>query len=166
MYVNVLVPLPLAGAFTYRLSDGRIADVQVGSRVVVPFGPKRRYTGIVTQVDVPEPSGGIAVKDVLAVMDPEPLILPSQLALWRWIADYYLCTEGDVMKAALPSGFNIESDSLASGGLDVDLGEGFRVAGSLSFLSELSKIVPQADTTFRPSDKVYLAPREPKPWER
>lgn len=112
MYVNVLVPLPLAGAFTYRLSDGRIADVQVGSRVVVPFGPKRRYTGIVTQVDVPEPSGGIAVKDVLAVMDPEPLILPSQLALWRWIADYYLCTEGDVMKAALPSGFNIESDSL------------------------------------------------------
>ena len=50
--------------------------------------------------------------------------------------------------------------------LDVDLGKEFRVAGSISFLSELSKIVPQADTTFRPSDKVYLAPREPKPWER
>ena len=50
--------------------------------------------------------------------------------------------------------------------LDVDLGEGFRVAGSLSFLSELSKIVPQADTTFRPEPKIYLAAREPKPWER
>ena len=50
--------------------------------------------------------------------------------------------------------------------LDVDLGATYRVAGSMSFLSELSKIVPPADTTFRPSDKIYLAPREPKPWER
>lgn len=50
--------------------------------------------------------------------------------------------------------------------LDVDLGATYRVAGSISFLSELSKIVPPADTTFRPSDKIYLAPREPKPWER
>ena len=50
--------------------------------------------------------------------------------------------------------------------VDVDLGAEFRVAGSISFLSELSKIVPQSDTTFRPSDKIYLAPREPKPWER
>ncbi|MBQ0031188.1 MAG: DNA polymerase III subunit alpha, partial [bacterium] len=50
--------------------------------------------------------------------------------------------------------------------LDVDLGATYRVAGSISFLSELSKIVPPADTTFRPADKIYLAPREPKPWER
>lgn len=112
MFVDVLVPLPLAGAFTYLLPDEWTAQVQVGSRVVVPFGAKRRYTGIVTRLHTDAPPADVTVKSVLSVMDPQPIILPSQLSLWRWVADYYLCTEGDVMKAALPSGFNIESDTL------------------------------------------------------
>ena len=112
MFVDVLVPLPLAGSFTYLLPEEWAAQVQVGSRVVVPFGVKRHYTGIVTRIHDNAPAADIRVRPILSVSDPEPLILPSQLNLWRWIADYYLCAEGDVMKAALPSGFNIESDTL------------------------------------------------------
>ena len=106
--------------------------MQTGSRVVVPFGAKRHYTGIVTAIyseqtaqqdngegdahEEKQKNGGkvdrAKLREVIEVSDPEPIILPSQLALWQWIAEYYLCTEGDVMKAALPAGFKIESDTL------------------------------------------------------
>jgi len=98
--------------------------VKVGSRVVVPLGAKRHYTGIVTRVyerQTPfqrSSQGGketghpYKLKDVVEVSDAEPIILPSQITLWQWIADYYLCAEGDVMKAALPAGFKIESDTM------------------------------------------------------
>ena len=112
MYVDVLVPLPLAGQFTYLLPDALAAHTVVGSRVVVPFGQKRHYTGIVTRLHADAPAGDVKVKDVISVLDPQPIILPQQLKLWEWIADYYLCAEGDVLKAALPSGFKIESDTL------------------------------------------------------
>ena len=112
MYVDVLVPLPLEGSFTYFLPPLLEAGVQIGSRVVVPFGAKRHYTGIVTRLHDDAPAAGIAVKAVISVLDTTPLILPSQLTLWKWMADYYLCTEGEVLKAALPTGFNIESDTL------------------------------------------------------
>ncbi|MBO4590611.1 MAG: primosomal protein N' [Bacteroidaceae bacterium] len=112
MYVDVLVPLPLAGQFTYLLPDALSSQTVVGSRVVVPFGQKRHYTGIVTRLHADAPAGDVKVKDVISVLDPQPIILPRQLKLWEWMADYYLCAEGDVLKAALPSGFHIESDTL------------------------------------------------------
>ncbi|MBO4444287.1 MAG: primosomal protein N' [Bacteroidaceae bacterium] len=112
MYVDVLVPLPLAGQFTYLLPDALSSQTVVGSRVVVPFGQKRHYTGIVTRLHAAAPAGDVKVKDVISVLDPQPIILPRQLKLWEWMADYYLCAEGDVLKAALPSGFHIESDTL------------------------------------------------------
>ena len=110
--VDVLLPLPLEGKFTYSLAPSLTADVRIGSRVVVPLGAKRHYTGIVTRIHSDMPASGIQLKEVKEVSDPEPIILPMQIALWQWIADYYLCTEGEVLKAALPSGFKIESDTL------------------------------------------------------
>ena len=112
MYADVLVPLPLAGRFTYLLPETFTSQVKVGSRVVVPFGLKRHYAGIVTRLHNDAPAASIKIKEVASVIDPYPIILPTQLSLWQWMAEYYLCAEGDVMKAALPSGFNLAKNSL------------------------------------------------------
>ena len=111
-YIDVLLPLPLTGRFTYLLPERFVTQVKIGSRVVVSFGAKKHYSGIVTRIHGEAPQEGVRVKEVLEVYDPEPAVLPHQLELWKWMAEYYLCTEGDVMKAALPSGFNLEQDTL------------------------------------------------------
>ena len=84
--------------------------LRVGCRVVVPFGAKKIYTGIVTEVHGRRPEG-YEVKNVMELLDESPVLLPAQLDFWRWIADYYMCALGDVYKAALPSGMKLESES-------------------------------------------------------
>ena len=111
LYADVIVPLPLANSYTYQLPPSMVGDVQVGSRVIVPFGQKRFYTAIVIRLHHTPPEGGYEVKTITEVLDPYPIILPEQLKLWQWIADYYLCTLGDVYKAALPSGMKLESET-------------------------------------------------------
>ncbi len=84
-------------------------EVQVGCRVIVPFGRSKFYTAIVSRIHAEKPEG-YAVKQVLEQIDTTPILLPTQLKLWQWMADYYLCALGDVYKAALPSGLKLESD--------------------------------------------------------
>ena len=110
-YVDVIVPLPIANKFTYAVPFQMEDRIQIGSRVVVPFGPKKYYTAIVTDLHHIAPEG-YAVKDILEVIDQEPVLLPRQYKLWQWIADYYLCTLGDVYKAAIPSGLKVESETI------------------------------------------------------
>lgn len=110
-YVTVLLPLALAVDYTYRLPDALEGRVTVGSRVVVQFGARRYYTAIVTAVGVKEPEDPERVKEVSDVMGERPIVTPAQLRLWQWIAGYYMCTRGEVMKAALPSGLKIESET-------------------------------------------------------
>lgn len=110
-YVDVILPLPLPGTFTYLLSDEEADEVQRGCRVVVPFGRKKFYTGIVCNIHTNTPTE-YEVKTVTAVLDPSPILLPEQFTFWKWIADYYLCTPGDVYKAALPSGMKLESETV------------------------------------------------------
>ena len=112
VYVDVILPLPVAGSFTYRLPTSCEADVQMGSRVVVQFGAKRYYTAIVLRKHNEAPQGDYEIKDVIEVLDATPIVQPEQLRLWQWIADYYMCTMGDVYKAALPSGLKMESETL------------------------------------------------------
>ncbi len=111
VYADVIVPLPLANSYTYRLPHEMAGQVQVGSRVVVPFGQKKFYTAIVIRLHNTPPEGGYEIKSVTEVLDPHPIVLPNQLDFWQWIADYYLCTLGDVYKAALPSGMKLESET-------------------------------------------------------
>ena len=102
-YADVILPLPLPGAFTYTLpcaGDG--VPLQVGCRVLVPLGSKKSYTGIVVRLHDDTPP--YPTRPVLEILDAEPVVLSGQLSLWRWIADYYLCPLGDVFKAALPTG--------------------------------------------------------------
>ena len=111
-YVDVILPLPLADSFTYRLPDSYTATVQEGSRVVVQFGTKRYYTGIVMRKHTDEPQGDYDIKEVAEILDAAPIVQQAQLRLWRWIADYYMCPIGEVYKAALPSGLKIESETV------------------------------------------------------
>ena len=110
-YVDVILPLPLPKSFTYSLPDECAEDVKIGCRVVVPFGRKKFYTAIVLNVHYCVPTE-YEVKDISALLDASPILLPAQFKFWEWIADYYLCTQGDVYKAALPSGLKLESETI------------------------------------------------------
>ena len=110
-YVDVILPLPLANRYTYFLPDALQGQVAVGSRVIVPFGRKKYYTALVANVHYCPPEA-YETKDVAEVLDANPILLPGQFRLWEWIASYYLCTLGDVYKAALPSGMKLESETI------------------------------------------------------
>ena len=100
-YVDVILPVPLEGMFTYAVPEN--VTVQVGQRVVVPFGRSKTYVGLVGRVHQTPPEG-YAVKAIQQVMDAAPIVTEQQLKLWQWISDYYLSPIGDVYKAALPAG--------------------------------------------------------------
>jgi len=106
-YVDVILPLPLDGFFTYALPSSLEDSVREGERVVVPLGKKKSYTAIVARIHNIAPQG-YEVKLITQVLDPSPILLPNQYKLWRWISDYYLCPIGDVYKAALPTGMKSE----------------------------------------------------------
>ena len=110
-FVDVILPLPLQASFTYALPPEMDGQVQIGCRVVVSFGRKKFYTGIVRNVHYLKPQE-YEVKDVSAVLDEHPILVPLQFRFWEWLADYYLCTQGDVYKAALPSGLKLESETV------------------------------------------------------
>ena len=132
MYVDVILPLPLDGVFTYSVPSELERQVAVGHRVLVPFGRNKTYVGIVAKVlftvdglqftgdysaaeerlasksSVNCKPSTVNYKDVLQVLDASPILLDSQLNLWRWISDYYLSPIGEVYKAALPAGLKAE----------------------------------------------------------
>ena len=110
-FVDVILPLPLAQSYTYSLPESIEARVQTGCRVVVPFGRKKFYTAIVKNVHYAAPEG-YETKEVMDLLDESPILLPAQFQFWNWLSDYYLCTEGDVYKAAVPSGMKLESETL------------------------------------------------------
>ena len=110
-FVDVILPLPLHSSFTYSLPEEMAGDVQIGCRVIVPFGRKKYYTAIVRNIHYSAPTE-YEVKEVSVLLDAHPILLPAQFKFWEWLADYYLCTQGDVYKAALPSGLKLESETM------------------------------------------------------
>lgn len=112
LYAEVIIPRPLDTTFTYRVPDGLAADIRNGSRVIVPFGPRRYYTGVVDSLSPVGPvNTDYAMKDVVMVVDPRPIVRHPQVKFWRWLAGYYLCSLGEVYAAALPAGLKIESET-------------------------------------------------------
>ena len=107
-FADILLPLALENTLTYGIpTDLQLA---VGQRVVVPLGKRKRYTGIVTRLHDEAPAEGVELKFVEEAVDEAPLLLPAQLEFWEWLANYYICTKGEVLKAALPSGLKLESE--------------------------------------------------------
>ena len=118
MFAEVLVPYPLPRTFTYRIPEDMV-DITVGSRVLVQFGSKRYYTAIVTMIHGIQPEG-YEVKEISAMLDSAPIVRHPQLKFWQWIADYYLCTQGEVYKAAVPSGLKVESETVVQANPDFE----------------------------------------------
>lgn len=112
-YAEVLLPVPIQGTFTYRVPPEMEGRIGTGFRVIVPFGRKKMYTGIVSAVTPIAPQG-YEVKDIAMMVDSEPIVRHPQLKFWHWVADYYLCTPGEVYKAAVPAGLKIESETFIS----------------------------------------------------
>ena len=104
-HVNIILPLPLEGQFTYSVPDKLENRAIPGTRALVPLGKSKKYIGIITGDAIPSAiEKPIEYKNIIAVLDDQPIILPQQFRLWTWIAYYYMAPLGDVMKAALPTG--------------------------------------------------------------
>jgi primosomal protein N' (replication factor Y) len=110
-FAETLLPLAIPGTYTYRVPEGM--RLSIGMRVLVPFGRKKIFTAIVTSLHDREPKG-YDVKEILGTLDDKPILRHPQLEFWQWIADYYLCSMGEVYKAAVPSGLKVESETTIS----------------------------------------------------
>lgn len=119
-YAHVILPLPLYSFFTYRVPADIEDTVTIGSRVLVQFGRKKFYTGIVAGFTA-NPPGNFEIKPIMALLDEAPVVRYPQLKLWEWISDYYLCSQGDVFKAAVPTGLKPESETWLSLNRDYEL---------------------------------------------
>ncbi len=109
LFVNVLLPLPVAGYFTYRVPFDLNESVEAGKRVVVQFGKKKVYTALIQSISEKAPD--VETKYILGVLDLHPIANEFQFKLWEWIASYYCCTVGEVMNAALPAALKLASES-------------------------------------------------------
>ena len=110
LYADVILPLALPRSFTYAVPDDIASQVQPGVRVIVPFGARKFYSAIVQEVHDHRPSQYVA-KEIVSVLDERPVVNNLQIRLWQWIASYYMCTVGEVMKADIPSGLKLESET-------------------------------------------------------
>ena len=111
VFANVILPLPLDRLFTYQVAEEDIDALKIGMRVAVPFGKSKVYTGVVAKIHQEEPQQYEA-KLIEEILDEKPTVTTHQLKFWAWIASYYMCAEGEVMKAALPSAFLLESETV------------------------------------------------------
>ena len=106
LYVDVILPLPLEGTFTYSVPDTLAPQVRMGVRVVVPLGRSKTYTAMAVRTHGDKPE--FDTRDIIQVVDDSPVLPERQLRLWQWISTYYMCSLGDVFKAALPAGLKAE----------------------------------------------------------
>lgn len=110
-FVNVILPIPLERSFTYAISDEEALVLQPGMRVAVPFGKSKIYTAIIYSVHQ-NPPEAYEAKEIHEILDDYPIVSPVQLKHWEWIASYYMCTLGEVVRSALPGAFLLESETL------------------------------------------------------
>ena len=110
-FIDVILPIPLKQAFTYSVNKDEAAFLKQGMRVAIPFGKSKVYTGIVYQVH-DQPPIGYETKPIDHILDETPIITTKQLKHWEWLAGYYMCSLGEVIKAALPSAFLLESETI------------------------------------------------------
>ena len=111
IFADVIVPLALPQLFTYRVPQFLNAEIRELQRVVVPFGKKKKYTAIIHHLHETPPANYEA-RYIESVLDAEPVLNTFQLRFWTWISDYYMCSLGEVMQAALPAGLKLSSETI------------------------------------------------------
>jgi primosomal protein N' (replication factor Y) (superfamily II helicase) len=142
MFAEVIIPLALPKNYTWSVPFDLQKRIQPGIRVEVILGKHKKYAGIVKRI-FSEPPAGFSPKPLLNILDEDPLVNPQQLALWDWIAKYYLCSEGEVMQAAVPANLKLSSESILIWNEELDESysdlndEEFIVAEALELKKEL-----------------------------
>lgn len=121
-FIDVILPIPLRQAFTYNVNKDEAGFLKTGMRVAVPFGKLKIYTGIVYAIHQNDPPA-YETKSIDQILDETPIITPTQLKHWEWMASYYMCTLGEVIRAALPSAFLLESETIISLRKDAEFDE-------------------------------------------
>ena len=141
IYADVLLPLPLENTYSYRIPASLINEAEFGKRVEVQFGSRKRYAGLIVRINTTQPE--YRTKEIISVLDAEPIISPWQLDFWRWMAHYYCCTPGEVMKAAIPGALLLSSETIIRM-LPADEDEILQLAEPLY---SIIRIIQKRDTT-------------------
>lgn len=144
-YAEVLLPLPLTGFFTYKVPDMMAEAIRPGCRVVVPFGRTKFYTGIVAGLTPRRPEG-FETKEISQLLDSEPIVRHPQMKFWEWIADYYLCSQGEVFRAAVPAGLKLESETVVEVNPDFEEDPGDRLGERDLLVMNAVRRVPKKAT--------------------
>lgn len=111
MFAEIIIPLALPKNYTWHIPDHMIEMITTGCRVEVNLGKNKKYAGIVKRIHNDKPTS-FEAKEIINVLDPEPVVQKYQLQFWEWMAEYYMCTEGEVMAAALPAHFKLSSETI------------------------------------------------------
>ena len=137
VYVQIIIPLALPINYTYSVPKAFDQSIKVGQRVEVQLRNKK-YAGIIKSISTAKPEK-FDPKDIINILDEEPLVYEKQLQLWQWIAQYYMCSEGDVMQAAVPANLKLNSETILiwNDETEVDLNDG-------SLFSDNEYVVAQA----------------------
>lgn len=109
-YAQIVLPLNLKGSFTYKVPQELLSEIQVGMRVLVPFGGKKIYTGIVFELHDNAPESFVA-KEVISLLDDKPIVPQEQIQFWNWLSDYYLSGLGEIYRFSFPSSLKLESET-------------------------------------------------------
>lgn len=110
LWAEIILPLAIPKTYTYSLPDHLVKKIKEGVRAEVVFGKNKKYAGIVKSFSTKKPA--YETKEILNIIDDEPVIYPQQLSLWKWISEYYMCSEGEVMSAALPAHLKLSSETI------------------------------------------------------
>ena len=141
-FIDVILPIPLERLFTYSVTKAEYEFLEKGMRVAVPFGKSKIYTAIVFNFHQ-NPPEKYQAKDIHQILDSEPIITNTQLDLWSWMSKYYMCTLGDIVRAALPSAFLLESESIIKLNSEIEIEDStlkddeFLVVEALQYQSSL-----------------------------
>ena len=155
MFVDVILPVPLDGFFTYSVPSSAEEQVEAGKRVLVPFGRNKTYVGIIASIHNQQPEG-YQTKDIHQVLDSNPILLDSQFRLWQWIADYYMSPIGEVYKAALPAGLKAEDGYRPKTETCIRLTPQFRNEQALHIALDMLQRAPKQQKAF--IDYLSLSP--------
>lgn len=149
VYAEILLPLALENTYTYQVPENLLPDAQFGKRVEVQFGSRKRYAGLIVNMTSHDP--GYKTKTIISILDPSPILLPWQYKIWKWIAGYYCCTIGEVMRAALPGGFLLSSETIIKAMPDIGEDQVLQLAEPLYALFRI--IQPRTSITLDELEK-------------
>lgn len=129
-WAEVILPLALPNIYTYSIPTALLEQAKQGCRAEVIFGKNKKYAGIIRAIIIKQPP--YKTKPLLNILDDTALLYPQQLALWKWMSEYYMCSEGEVMAAALPANFKLSSETILI--FNEDIGEDFTNLSDDEFL--------------------------------